>query len=110
VVEFSNADEWIVTESNVRYEVLAKNCERLGIDVEPLREMLAGSNVVLYPRLKDLVDMRNKIAHGEAIEPVSSEKWEELQSFVGLLMNAVQLVLYDALCEECHLAPHARAG
>lgn len=104
-VAFAKPDEWIDPESNVRYEVVERACQDLGIDPEKLKAMLKESGIQLYPALKDLVDTRNSIAHGSSITSTSSERWNKLQEFVMLLMNAVQLFLYNALVDGKHLAP-----
>lgn len=104
-VNFSQIDDWIKTESNVRYEVVEKNCRNIGVDPEALKKLLLDSNIQLYPRLKALVDTRNNIAHGNVIGPTTSGEWDDLQKFVVTLMNAVQLFLYDALARDVHLVP-----
>jgi RiboL-PSP-HEPN len=106
-VAFPDPDSWIETDSNVRYEVLEKICSRLGVDPEDLKSLLG--KYVLYPALKELVDMRNDIAHGTVIAPLDAAKWNALQEFVSVLMNAVQLFLYEALANDRHLVLPASA-
>lgn len=100
---FGDPDEWIDTESNVRFKVLEKNCKLLGLNTEPLTELLSKAGLQLYTKLEDLVNTRNKIAHGEVLHPTDSARWNELQSFVSHLMNAVQLFLHENLEQEEHL-------
>ncbi|AKU98482.1 hypothetical protein AKJ09_05146 [Labilithrix luteola] len=106
-VVFFDPSAWIETDSNVRYEVVEKVCRNVGVDPEALKQILSASKIALYPRLKELVDMRNDIAHGTTIAPLGQSKWDELQSFVSTLMNAVQLLLYETLANGQHLAPTA---
>lgn len=103
-LSFTPADEWIETDSNVRFKVLERTCKLLGLSVAEMTELLSRAGLQLYVRLEDLVDTRNKIAHGEVIHPMTSERWNELQSFVSHLMNAVQFYLHDALERDEHLA------
>lgn len=101
---FADPDDWIDTESNVRFKVLEKNCKDLGLDAKALTELLAKSGLQLYTRLEDLVNTRNEIAHGSVIHPTDATRWNELQVFVSHLMNAVQFYLHDHLEQEEHLA------
>lgn len=100
---FADPDEWIDTDSNVRFKVLERNCRRLGLETEPLTELLAKSGLQLYTKLEDLVDTRNKIGHGAVIHPTDAARWNDLQDFVSHLMNAVQLVLHENLEQDKHL-------
>jgi hypothetical protein len=102
-LSFVDPETWIITESNVRFEVIEKNCRRLGLDVSRLKNLLEESQIVLHPSLKDLVDTRNGIAHGNSIAPLTSERWETLRSFTLSLMNATQLFLLEALSDEGYL-------
>ena len=101
---FADPDEWIDTESNVRFKVLEKNCKLLGLETRILTELLAKAGLQLYTKLEDLVNTRNKIAHGAVINPTDAARWNELQVFVSHLMNAVQFFLHENLEQDEHLA------
>jgi hypothetical protein len=100
---FANPDEWIDTESNVRFRVLEKNCKLLGLDTATLTKLLSDAGMQLYTKLEDLVETRNKIAHGEVLHPTDSARWNDLQSFVSTLMHAVQFFLHEHLEQDEHL-------
>lgn len=99
---FVDPETWIDTEANVRYEVIAKNYRSFGLKIDVLKATLEEGGFHLYPGLKDLVDTRNKIAHGEVISPTTSDEWEKLRTFTVSLMNALQLSLHRALDEDAH--------
>ena len=100
---FANPDEWIETESNVRFRVLEKNCKLLGLDTAALTALLSKAGMQLYTKLEDLVETRNKIAHGEVLHPTDSARWNDLHSFVSTLMNAVQFFLHEHLEQDEHM-------
>ncbi|RYZ03026.1 MAG: hypothetical protein EOO73_29340 [Myxococcales bacterium] len=102
-LSFVDPETWIVTESNVRFEVIERNCKRLGLDVRRLKSLLEESQIFLHPSLKDLVDTRNGIAHGDSITPLQPERWEALRSFTLSLMNATQLFLLEAISDDGYL-------
>ncbi len=93
-------EKLISTDSNVRFEVIEKNCKLFGLDVNRLRQLALAAELDLYPTLKALVDTRNDIAHGTAIHPMSTSKWEELREFTIGLMECLQTFLAEALSEE----------
>lgn len=99
---FPDAVDWIVTESNVRYEVVEKHCRMFGIDPAKLKQCVHEGGFDLYPFLKDLVDNRNDIAHGGSVKPTAANDWNRFREFVLSLMNAVQLVLYESLQSDAH--------
>jgi hypothetical protein len=103
--EVLDPDKLVSTDSNVRYEVIEKNCRRLGLNIGALKDMTKSRNLSLYQSLKDLVDLRNDIAHGTRIHSVSSDKWNELRDFTVGLMLCIQQFLYDALLTEKYLSP-----
>jgi len=96
-IKFQDPSTWIETESNVRFEVLEANCKNLGINLDEIKNLLIESKIILYPALKDLVDARNRIAHGQTFEEIKSQEWESIKSFVLSLMTALQLNLYEFL-------------
>ncbi len=107
IVSFPDPTDWIETDSNVRYEVLEKNCRNLGLNPERLKELLLESQLELYPELKDLVDKRNDIAHGNVLGPLDSATWNRMQEFVYALMHHVQFFLHECLEGGVHRAASA---
>jgi hypothetical protein len=95
-LSFRDPEKWVATGGNVQFAVLEKNCENIGLAVDQLKRSITRSKS-LFQELKDLVDRRNAVAHGEKFEPVSSSKWEDSKSFVLEIMNAVQLELHQHL-------------
>lgn len=95
-ISFRDPERWVDTESNVRFEVLEKNCRNIGLAVDRLKASIRHSKS-LFQALKDLVDKRNSIAHGQTFEPVNQEEWESTRSFVLDLMNVLQDQLYEHL-------------
>lgn len=99
---FPQPESWVVTGSNVRFEVVEKNYRAFGLEVEALKQNLADAGYSLYPDLKHLVDTRNSIAHGENTTPLSSTDWNQLREFTVNLMNGLQWNLYHALDSDIH--------
>lgn len=97
---FIEPANWVITDSNVRFKVIKKNCESFGVKIENLKKEL--NYYPLYPELEKLVDTRNDIAHGAAIEAVDCDKWERFRSFTLDLMNALQLTLFHDLENEAY--------
>jgi hypothetical protein len=91
------------TESNVRFEVLQKNCENIGLSVTLIKNAIHHSKG-LFQALKDLVDKRNSIAHGQKFEPVSQPEWDTARSFVLDLMNVLQDELHEHLKDATKVA------
>jgi hypothetical protein len=96
-VEVVSGEDMIVTESNVDFRVLEKNCKNLGIDIRKIKNSMAADGHVLFPTLKQLVVERNDIAHGAEPRDISAEDWATLRSFTLNLMNALQMALYETL-------------
>jgi hypothetical protein len=96
-ISFADPSDWISTESNVQFAVLEKNCKNLGLDISQIKKTLKESSIELYSNLKELVDARNRIAHGQSFEEVNSSKWELMKGFVLELMTTLQMHLYDFL-------------
>jgi hypothetical protein len=95
-VTFRDPESWVDTEGNVQFGVLEKNCRNIGLEVDRLKAAIQ-HNKSLFQGLKDLVDKRNSIAHGEVFEPVSQKEWEAVRSFVLDLLNVLQDELYQHL-------------
>lgn len=92
-------DAHVDTSVNVRYEILASNLATWGVDIERVKELVLDGKCVLYPDLKRLVDRRNDIAHGNVFTPCEQDEWTRLTDLVLVLMNALQLALYEFLRE-----------
>jgi hypothetical protein len=103
--EFPQTFNWIRTYSNVEFSTLEENCSRVGIDLAALKANFPTKS--LHASLKDLVDMRNDIAHGSEFQTLTSEEWEETRNFVLKLMQIVQFEIYDSLQDPARmLASH----
>lgn len=96
-VTFSDPTTWIETESNVNFNVLNDNCNNLGIDIEAIKKRLEESGIALFPVLKELVDARNQISHGQTFNKIDPKKWENLRNYILSIMTAVQLELFEML-------------
>lgn len=94
---FADPDDYVVTDSNVRYEVVEKNFRAFGIEIEGLRRSVEAHGFRAYPDLKDLVDTRNQIAHGQTIAELSSDTWNKLRDFTLTMMFVLQEALHDAI-------------
>ena len=97
-VDFSPLHKWVRTYSNVAYNTLEDNCLRFGIDLNALKGEFAQKS--LHASLKDLVDMRNDIAHGSQFKPLTASDWEGTKTFVLKIMQVVQFELYESLKDE----------
>jgi hypothetical protein len=97
VAIFPSPETWIDTDSNVSFKMVEKNCERLGLNLARLRGKFEQSQVSLYSALKDLVDTRNGIAHGESLSAMGAHNWNTLKESALLAMNALQEELRESL-------------
>ena len=99
-----NPNDWVDTESNVSFNVVERNFLKLGIDVQMFRaHFVTGTSA--HALLKALVDARNGIAHGELLDPTSSDQWNTLKNTTLDVMNAFQLTLYEMIEQSKFLAP-----
>ncbi|TAN44562.1 MAG: hypothetical protein EPN22_06290 [Nitrospirae bacterium] len=96
-IVFADSTNWIETESNVNFTVLESNCKNFGIDIESIKNRLAESKITLYSALKQLVDVRNQISHGETFKDIDQDEWETLKNFTLTVMTTVQLELFETL-------------
>ncbi len=96
-VTFTDPTTWVETESNVNFFVLETNCKNVGIDIEGIKRRLQESEITLFTALKQLVDVRNQISHGETFKDVSQGEWENMKNFTLTVMTAVQLELFETL-------------
>lgn len=102
-LQFINPETWLALDANIRFEVIKKNFDRLGLDADKLKGELLGSGFALFPTLKDMVDTRNDIAHGTTIHATPPERWESLRTFTLALMNSFQLHLYESLRSDAYM-------
>ena len=93
-ITFTDPTNWVETESNVNFFVLETNCKNLGIDIEAIKKRLQESQITLFSALKQLVDARNQISHGETFRDMNQEEWEIIKNFTLTVMTAVQLELF----------------
>jgi RiboL-PSP-HEPN len=96
-VTFADPSNLVETESNVNFTVLQKNCKNMGIDIETVKTQLEESAITLSTVLKELVDVRNQISHGDTFKAIRSDEWESLKNSILSVMTAVQLELYETL-------------
>lgn len=96
-VTFNDPSNLVEIESNVNFTVLQKNCKNMGIDIETVKTQLEGSAITLFTVLKDLVDVRNQISHGDTFRTISNNEWESLKNSILSVMTALQLELYETL-------------
>jgi HEPN superfamily RiboL-PSP-like protein len=98
-LSFPDNIDWVGTESNVSAKVLSKTCDRLKVDFEKIKEDLENQKFYIFKSLKDLVDARNSIAHGEGFQFINADEWNEHKTFVKELMMALQFTLFEHLSE-----------
>lgn len=96
-LEIKDPENWIITESNVGFEVLSKNCSNFGVNIGEIAKYLQRSGFSLETTLKKLVDARNSIAHGEVFHPQQQTEWRAQKEFVIFLMAGTQDVLFETL-------------
>ncbi len=96
-LSFSQGIDWVETESNVGFKVLEKTCKRWLVDLEEIKDELAGKGITLRSKLIELINTRNSIAHGEEFRSINSDDWSDLRMFVQDLMSALQFTLYRQL-------------
>lgn len=103
---FPDPIDWVDTSRNIRHEILAENCSRLGVSMAAVeshfnRGAVGGRS--LYVCLKDLVDGRNDVAHGLATGLVNARAWTDHREGVLAAMFAVQTALYETLLDPAKL-------
>ncbi len=98
-LDFPQHIDWVDTESNVTFQVLEKTCKLWKINMDQIKEDVQKDGAPLYAQLKQLLDARNSIAHGEEFRKIDSKEWDNLKSFVKDLMSALQNSLYLHLAE-----------
>lgn len=90
-----NSRDSVITESNLSYSVLADILTSVGCDVDR------------YAKYEDLIDdqlvnSRNKIAHGEYAN-IARTEWQELSSQVLWMMDDIATQLVNAAVERSYL-------
>ncbi len=98
-LSFPQDIDWVETESNVSFNVLKKMCDRWKINISSIKRDLKEKNMDIFPLLKELLDIRNAVTHGENFRDVGPEDWDRLKTFVKELMSVLQLALYAHLKE-----------
>ena len=99
--EFLEPSKLVKTYSNVEFETLEENCQKLGIDPSRLKSHFHTKS--LFMSLKDLVDMRNSIAHGSEFKSLSATEWEAAKDFVVKVILVVQLELSELFSDTSRL-------
>ena len=97
---FDSAIKWIETGSNVNYFIIKENLTNIGIDITDLEKHFSNKKIVLHNEMKNFVDTRNEIAHGEKFYDISSDEWNNSKELILSLMNALQLELYEMLNDD----------
>ena len=93
---FPDSESWVETDSNVKFAVLKKNCDRFQVDIEGIKASFQNGRS-LFDLLNDLVNDRNEIAHGGEFLTFSQRQWEEKRTFVINLLQALQFELYRSI-------------
>ncbi|MDH4472190.1 MAG: MAE_28990/MAE_18760 family HEPN-like nuclease [Fluviicola sp.] len=88
-------DDYVDTESNLKPIVLRKNLYKLGFPHD-LFESIEGL-------INQLLNFRNKIAHGEMKSGITEVKYEELRSATFQIMNEIKSRVMNALTEKHYL-------
>jgi len=89
-------------ESNLKPVVLRKNLYRLGLPHDQFS--------TLEPEISKLLELRNKIAHGETKLGVSEKLYEQLRSSALHVMTEITSGLTKAFSEKWFLATKTEAG
>lgn len=92
--------KWVDTENNVSFHVVARNLNRIGADIAAFTRHFPKTGQSIFQMLKDLVDSRNRIAHGEELGVTSADEWNSLRETALFAMNALQMTLLDHLESE----------
>lgn len=90
-------DSVVDTESNLRPVVLRKNLYRLGLDVAAM-EAVEGD-------INQLLQMRNKIAHGETRKGVDEKAYEALRSAAFRVMHEITAQVTEAIQKQLYRRP-----
>ena len=91
-------DKVVDTESNLRFLVLRKILYRLGLPYEQFGSHEA--NIEL------LVNLRNKIAHGQTKQGIRPRQYEQLRQAAFDIMRGITSVLTQAVYQKWYLADH----
>jgi len=89
-------DKVVDTESNLKPVVLRKNLYRLGLPHDQFSS--------LEPGIEQLLNLRNKIAHGESKQGIPEKLYEQLRTSAFHIMNGVASGLTEAISEKWYLA------
>jgi hypothetical protein len=97
-LDFPDPTKWVEADSNVKFKVLEKNCQRYGPNIEEIKNSFSPA-ISLFQELNSLVDARNAIAHGSNFAPLSSTEWESKKNLVIKLMQVLQMQLHLSLID-----------
>ncbi|MGH8477022.1 MAG: MAE_28990/MAE_18760 family HEPN-like nuclease [Methylococcales bacterium] len=92
-------EKMVDTESNLKPVVLRKNLYRLGI----AHDLFS----TLEPEMNRLLNLRNRIAHGETKEGISKKLYEELKDSVFRIITEINGELTQAVFEKWYLIKNA---
>lgn len=89
-------DKVVDTESNLKPVVLRKNLYRLGLPHDQFSS--------LEPEIDQLLNLRNKIAHGETKQGIPEKLYEQLKTSAFDIMSGITTGLTQAVAEKWYLA------
>jgi RiboL-PSP-HEPN len=98
--EFENkivniSEKLVDTESNLKPVVLQKILYRLGFPHDQLKN--------IDGEINQLLEYRNKIAHGESTSGISLGKYDDLRTASFKIMDEVKRLVFEALKERYYL-------
>jgi len=97
---FDSAIKWIETGSNVNFNIIEDNLSNIGIHISNLKKHFSNTKYVIHNEIKNFVDTRNEIAHGEKFNDINSNDWNKYKGLILSLMNALQLELLEMLSDD----------
>lgn len=92
-------DKVVDTESNLKPVVLRKNLYRLGLPHDQFSS--------LEPKIEQLLNLRNKITHGETRQGIPERLYENLRASAFGIMSGITTGLTQAVSEKWYLAKNS---